>query len=392
MILDKTFPPDPRVENEAISLIEAGHEVFLFCLKYGNEAEEELISQILVKRYQSSKFEYKLSALAYTLPFYSNSMAKKIRHFVLKHKIEALHVHDLQIAEAAWEATTGIDIPKVLDLHENRPEIMQFYPHLQKFPGKYLIWPARWKHKEELYTKVYDTVLVVTDEAKQELLNRIQKPEEAIVVVPNTVRQSMLHTSKINSEITSRFTDHFVLLYIGDTGLRRGLETVIQSLPELKNKIQNIKLVIVGSSTSDEVLKALAKDLKVDSEVSFEGWQQPETFQSYIEVSDICVSPLQRNLHHDTTYANKIFQYMGFGKSLLVSDATAQKNVVERANSGMIHSAGDVRSFSKGVLELFQNEALRIQFGKNGKKFVSEEFYWENTSEKLIDLYNKFNR
>ena len=34
MILDATFPPDPRVENEAISLIAAGHEVFLFCLKY----------------------------------------------------------------------------------------------------------------------------------------------------------------------------------------------------------------------------------------------------------------------------------------------------------------------------------------------------------------------
>jgi hypothetical protein len=30
MILDAVFPPDPRVENEAVSLIEAGHEVFPF--------------------------------------------------------------------------------------------------------------------------------------------------------------------------------------------------------------------------------------------------------------------------------------------------------------------------------------------------------------------------
>ena len=33
MILDAVFPPDPRVENEAISLINEGHHVFLFCLK-----------------------------------------------------------------------------------------------------------------------------------------------------------------------------------------------------------------------------------------------------------------------------------------------------------------------------------------------------------------------
>ena len=36
MILDKTFPPDPRVENEAVTLINHGFEVFLFCLKKYN--------------------------------------------------------------------------------------------------------------------------------------------------------------------------------------------------------------------------------------------------------------------------------------------------------------------------------------------------------------------
>jgi hypothetical protein len=30
MILDTPFPPDSRVENEAVSLIKADHEVFLF--------------------------------------------------------------------------------------------------------------------------------------------------------------------------------------------------------------------------------------------------------------------------------------------------------------------------------------------------------------------------
>ena len=55
MILDKTFPPDPRVENEAIEIINAGHEVFLFCLKYGNELKEETINGIKVKRYPSNQ-------------------------------------------------------------------------------------------------------------------------------------------------------------------------------------------------------------------------------------------------------------------------------------------------------------------------------------------------
>ena len=77
MILDAIFPPDPRVENEAISLINEGHEVFLFCLTYREQKMAEVINGIQVKRYLSNKFEYKLSALAYTIPLYTLFMQKK---------------------------------------------------------------------------------------------------------------------------------------------------------------------------------------------------------------------------------------------------------------------------------------------------------------------------
>ena len=78
MILDKTFPPDPRVENEALALIQDGHQVFLFCLSYKPSFEEEVINEIEVKRYPSNQLEYKVSALSYTLPLYKILMAKKI--------------------------------------------------------------------------------------------------------------------------------------------------------------------------------------------------------------------------------------------------------------------------------------------------------------------------
>ena len=71
MILDKTYPPDPRVENEALALMKAGHEVFLFCLTYTYELKQEIHKGIQVRRYVINKITYKLSALSYELPFYS---------------------------------------------------------------------------------------------------------------------------------------------------------------------------------------------------------------------------------------------------------------------------------------------------------------------------------
>ena len=387
MILDKPFPPDPRVENEAISLIRSGHKVFLFCLMYSNEKENEVIKGIEIRRYKSSNLIYKLSALVYSFPIYSLIMAKKINHFLKSNKIEIIHTHDIQIAGAVLKSNKKLQLKTILDLHENRPEIMKFYPHLTKFPGKYLISPNIWKQKEEEFINKVTNVIVVTEESKNEIVKRTSRQNEGIVVVPNTVHKNYYNTAVIQNEIIERYVNNFVLLYIGDTGLRRGLQTAIKSISVLKNNIKNIKLVIVGSNTSDTILKNQVKDLGIQDFVDFEGWQNEKLLPSYIKASSVCISPLHRNLHHDTTYANKIFQYMSFGIPLLVSDAISQKNIISKANSGLIHKAEDTTDFIKKVLELNQNVNLQMELGENGKRFIENEFCWEKTSEKLIELY-----
>lgn len=391
MILDKTFPPDPRVENEATSLINKGHEVFLFCLKYSSEKNSEIIKEIQVKRYKSNKLIYKLSALVYSIPLYSFIMSKKINHFLVSNKIEVLHIHDIQIAETVFKANKKLKLKTVLDLHENRPEIMKFYPHLQKFPGKFIISSNKWKKKEEQFIKSADAVIVVTKEAKNEITNRTSKQLEDIIVVPNTVHKNYCNAI-VQNEIVNKYKNYFVILYVGDTGLRRGLQTAIDSVALLKKTIKNIKLVIVGSNSSDAILKQQVKDLGIEKFVDFEGWKEELLFQSYIKASSVCISPLHRNLHHDTTYANKLFQYMSLGKPLLVSDAIAQKNIVEQANSGLIHEAENSSDFVENILEFYKNKNLQKELGNNGKLFIKNKFHWEITSEELINLYTNLNK
>jgi len=62
MILDKTFPPDPRVQNEAMALLKNGHEVLLFCLHYGDQISYEKMEGLEIFRYRSNSLLYKTSA------------------------------------------------------------------------------------------------------------------------------------------------------------------------------------------------------------------------------------------------------------------------------------------------------------------------------------------
>ncbi|MDO6675959.1 glycosyltransferase family 4 protein [Tenacibaculum sp. 1_MG-2023] len=388
MILDKVFPPDPRVENEAIELIKSGHEVFLFCLNYKDEPSQEIINTINIKRYKSNKIEYKLSALAYTFPFYSLLMKRKLTCFLYKNTIEAIHIHDIRIAEAAFLANKKFQLPIVLDLHDNMPEVMKFYPHLQKFPGKYLISPKRWKKKEEEFIKRADKVITVSQEFINEVIQRTKVPEEKVVLVPNTIRKSFYESYKLENKIIKKFKDNFVILYLGDTHLRRGLLTAITSVSKLKNIIPTIKLVIVGKNTTDIKLKKKVAELQIEKYVSFEGWQNVLLFPSYIKASSICISPLHRNIQHDVAYANKLFQYMSLEKPLLVSNAIAQKKLIEKIKAGLVHEEKNVEDFSKKVLTLYNDATLRDKLGKNGATFVRNQFTWDKTSEELINTYN----
>ena len=388
MILDAEFPPDPRVENEAISLIKAGHEVFLFCLKYADEKASETINGIQVKRYASNTLEYKLSALAYTIPLYPFLMKQKIHRFIKETNVDVIHIHDIRIADAAFKVNKKYNLPVVLDLHDNIPEVMKLYPHLQKFPGKYIISPLVWKKKEKEFIERADKVIAVSPEFLENLEERIPSSKEKLVLVPNTIRESFYKDYTIDQSIIRRYKDKFVVLYLGDTHLRRGLQTAIEAISSLKENIPNIKLVIVGKNTTDVVLKQQVVDLKLESFVDFEGWKNVSLFQSYILSSAICISPLHRNLQHDVAYANKIFQYMSFAKPLLVSDAIAQRNLVEKNNTGLVHKEKEVSDFSEKVLTLYKSEALRNELGQNGKQFIENEFSWEQTSKKLLHLYN----
>ncbi len=119
-----------------------------------------------------------------------------------------------------------------------------------------------------------------------------------------------------------------------------------------------------------------------------QGWQDVSLFPSYVEASTVCISPLKRNLHHDTTFANKIFQYMAMGKPVVVSDSTAQANVIKQEDCGLVHEAENHEDLAEKLLQLLKNKDEAIRLGGNGRQAVLERWNWKVTSQELVNLYN----
>ena len=174
MILDSQYPDDARITNQCQELLKYNHEIHLFCLSFKKPfVKNEIINQINVHRYYCSKLTYKLSALANDVSLYGSILKNNIKGFVENTGVEVLHIHDIQIAQAAISVSERFGIKFNLDLHENRPEIMKYYKHVNSFLGKLFINPFRWKKAEESFVKKANKIVVVTENAKEELLSRV---------------------------------------------------------------------------------------------------------------------------------------------------------------------------------------------------------------------------
>ncbi len=386
MILENTFPPDVRVEKEIKSLNNAGHEIVLACSSPVSMNEVEDWNGATIIRKRMPLFIYKSSVGCLQFPFYFNYWRKFLKKVFSQYKFDAIHLHDLPLAKVVKEFSVKHQIPFVLDLHENRPEIMKLYDHVRTFPGNFIISIKRWQQYQKKSIKIADKLILVTNEAKNDYLSKYNVNPQKITVISNYVDLDDLNSFSFDNTILEKYNDKFVMVYFGDTGLRRGTATIIQAANLLKEH-KNIHFIIIGKSREDDCLKRKIGEFDL-SNVELTGWLPLNKAVSYIKASQIGLCPFLRNAHHDTTYANKMFQYMAYGKPVIVSDCTAQKKLIENEKCGLVFEAGNAADLAKIILEMKQSSRYK-KWSENAFNIVLNKYNWKNAAEQLIILYQE---
>lgn len=389
MILDHEFPPDPRVENEAVSLTQAGFEVHLLSFNFGGKAPYEIFRGIHVHRVTISKgMVKKLRALVNTFPFYNMFLKKEIESFVAANAIEVLHIHDLYLIGAALKANEKLHLPLVADLHENYVEGLKHYKFSSTFPGNLLISIPKWEKTEKKWVNAVDRVIVVIEEAAQRL-RATGVPGDKIIVVANYVDIDRFMAFGIDPNIIDRFKNAFVVSYLGGFDLHRGLESIVKAMLSIVQHAKEVKLVLVGEGKNSDALKKLARELGVDSHICFEGWQDFRTFPSYIEASDVCLIPHLKNVHTDNTIPHKLFHYMLLGKPVVASNCDPLERIVRDTKCGLIFESNNPDQLAARVIELFENPHMRDEFGQHGRKAVLEKYNWTTAAKQLVTVYRQ---
>ena len=291
-------------------------------------------------------------------------LSRFLRHeVILSNNIESMNVRPdiVHIHHAFTPLTFKVlkvakkrEIPAIVTNHSIAPLHDSYFWKLLKLGFKYL--------------NDASAIIAVSNEAKRFISNFTSKD---VVVIPNGVDVEKFRPMKGNGQSKA-------LLYIGRLSARKGVQLLIPLLFKCL-KEYDAELIIAGK---DEMfmLPLLKLQGSLCKNVKVLGFVPDAKLPELYNYADVFLMPS--------------LTMESFGITAIESLACATPVVATKSGAlpEIIKSGGvttSLREFPKAVADPLSNPDRIRKLGKEGRKFVEEEYSWDVVAKRIENLYSK---
>lgn len=174
------------------------------------------------------------------------------------------------------------------------------------------------------------------------------------------------------------------LLTVGEVSLMKGLNYLIDALKILHKKNPKIKLRIVGNGSDVSLLKRQVEVFEISDNVEFVGYIPHDEIFGVINSGKILVQPSLTEV-----CPTVVLEALALGKAVVASDLSGLAEVLGYGKYGLLFETGNAASLAQKISLLLNDEELRNKLGKEGQKYVHENFSIEEQANNLVKLYEQ---
>jgi len=227
------------------------------------------LEKVIVSFENRINFPYKGELISLNIPLSKNLLAKlfiflkgflKIKKIIIKEKPDYVisfgNLQNIINILSTKNSMVRVDNP-IPESHRGFFE--KIYPFLVKI----------------LFNKA-EKIIVVSKGLKKELIENFKIKEEKIKLIYNSIDiEKIKELSKESLETKyQKIFEYPVIINIGSLIRQKGQWHLIRAFREAKNRIKDLKLVILGEGELESYLKGLVKNLDLEKDVYFLGWQK----------------------------------------------------------------------------------------------------------------------
>jgi len=225
-----------------------------------------------------------------------------------------------------------------------------------------------------------NAVRTVSDSLAKRVENEFSISKNKIKTLPIYVDRARIENAKVSFDLHARFGWHFILLAVSRLSEEKNLSMALEVLKKLLTFFPNTGLVIVGSGPEENKLKSLSKNLGLDSNVAFVGWQ--EDIGSYYKTANLFIQT-----SNFEGYGLSLVEAGISGLPIVTTDVGIAKDL-DNGKDAYICPVGDSEYMFKAVYDLVENNSKRENLKLNimktlESKLLSKENYMQEYKDML---------
>ena len=268
-----------------------------------------------------------------------------------------------------------------------KPIAITFHTVLPK-PGKKL---------DEIVNKLAakaGVVMVFTKRSKDILVQDYGVEDNKIQIIPHGIHPTAF-SDNIEAKAFLNLSGRTILTSFGLLNDGKGVEYVIESLPEVVKKFPDVLYLVIGAThplvlekEGEKYRNFLIKmiyDLKLADHVRFYGkYLELDELLEFLKATDIFLSS---SLNPDQAVSGTLSYALGTGRAI-ISTAFAQARECVTAEVGILVDFKNPDEYSRALTKLLSNPALRKEMGKNAY-FSTRNMTWPNVALAYMNNFEK---
>ncbi len=220
-----------------------------------------------------------------------------------------------------------------------------------------------------------DRILIQTSRLKR-VLEECGHASNKIAVIPHGVDTKLFSpaTSETSSE-SSR-----TILYIGAMRPQYGLDRLVKAFALLE-PTPNLRLTLIGDGPERPHLEELAKKLRVQERIDFQGYIAHDSLPEVIRNAYITVGPLLPTPANYYSIPTKVLEYFACGKTIVSFELS--RDILIDGRTGLVVKETTPESIAEKLSNLIYDEKLTETLGRSARQLIEEKFDWEKIIDKL---------
>lgn len=216
-------------------------------------------------------------------------------------------------------------------------------------------------------------------------------PKEKFVFIPNgvdTEKHFGIHDrGELEKIIGEKIEGKKFILTSGRLAKRKGVAWFVRTVMPLLD--ENVVYIIAGDGPDKKNIQDAVSETKLENRIKMLGYVTDEVRDTLFNTCDIFVQPNIKVTGDLEGFGISVIEAASCQTPVIAADLEGLKDAIKNGKNGFLIEPGNAQRYAEKINSILSDNDFRIQFGKQAREYVVENYSWKIIAKNYIEEIEK---